>query len=96
MRFPIANPASLTGVFQGAGLLVVDVRVIDVPTVFQDFDDYRTPFLGGQAPAPGYCMSLREQRREALRDRIRTALPIRPDGTIHLIAQAWAVKGSVP
>ncbi len=96
VRFPIANPASLTALFQRAGLLAVDVRAIDVPTVFRDFDDYWTPFLGGQAPAPGYCMSLSEQRREALRDRICTALPIRPDGTIHLIARAWAVKGHVP
>jgi ubiquinone/menaquinone biosynthesis C-methylase UbiE len=48
---------------------------------------------GGQAPAPGYCMSLSEERRIALRDRIRASLPIKSDGTIHLIARAWAVRG---
>ena len=54
-----------------------------------------TPFLGGQAPAPGYCMSLSEERRVGLRDRIKASLPIGEDGSIHLIARAWAVRGVV-
>jgi hypothetical protein len=40
-------------------------------------------------------MSLDEGRRAALRDRIRSKLPFRPDGSIHLVARAWAVKGTV-
>ncbi|HEX4988635.1 MAG TPA: SAM-dependent methyltransferase, partial [Candidatus Binatia bacterium] len=52
-----------------------------------------SPFLGGQAPAPGYAMSLSEDRRNTLRDRIRSQLPVAPDGTIELIARAWAVRG---
>ena len=56
----------------------VEVRAIDVPTVFRDFDDYWSPFLGGQAPAPGYAMSLSEERRATLRERIRAGLPTRP------------------
>ena len=64
-------------------------------TIFSDFDDYWTPFLGGQAPAPGYCMSLSEDRRAALRERIRANLPTNADGSIHLIARAWAVRGTV-
>jgi hypothetical protein len=73
----------------------VKTRSIDVPTIFRNFDDYWTPFLGGQAPAPGYCMSLSEDRRTALRDHIRGNLPIKSDGSIHLIARAWAVRGAV-
>lgn len=73
----------------------VGVRPIDVPTRFRDFDDYWSPFLGGQGPAPTYVMSLDVDRREALRDRIRSALPISIDGTIDLIARAWAVRGLV-
>lgn len=38
-------------------------------------------------------MSLSEQRRAALRDRIRATLPIAPDGSIQLAARAWAVRG---
>ncbi len=94
VRFPLCRPEPLRDLFVGAGLAKVEVRAIDAPTVFRDFDDYWTPFLGGQAPAPGYCMSLSEERRMALRDRLRKTLPSRPDGSIHLIARAWAVRGT--
>ena len=96
VRFPICRPEPLAELFRGAGLVEVAARAIDVPTTFRDFDDYWTPFLGGQAPAPGYCMSLSEARREALRERIRAGLPIRSDGTIRLVARAWAVRGRRP
>jgi hypothetical protein len=51
------------------------------------------PFLSGQAPAPGYCMSLPERDRLALRDRIKASLPVKADGSIHPIARAWAARG---
>lgn len=95
-RFPVCHPEPLVGLFADAGLKDVAVRAIDVPTVFKDFDDYWTPFLGGQAPAPGYCMSLSEDRRAVLRERIRAGLPVNDDGSIHLIARAWAARGTVP
>ncbi len=93
-RFPMCQPEPLEALFRGAGLGEVEVRTIDVPTVFRDFDDYWTPFLGGQAPAPGYAMSLSEGRRAALRERIRASLPIERDGSIRLTARAWAVRGN--
>jgi SAM-dependent methyltransferase len=92
-RFPICQPEPLTELFAQAGLHDVEVRPIDIPTDFCDFDDYWSPFLGGQGPAPGYTMSLNEARRGALRDRIRSKLPITEDGAIHLIARAWAARG---
>lgn len=95
-RFPICKPEPLAALFSQVGLRGVETRAIDVPTVFRDFDDYWQPFLGGQGPAPGYCISLPEDRRVALREQIRSSLPTRPDGSIHLIARAWAVKARVP
>jgi SAM-dependent methyltransferase len=92
-RFPLCRPEPLAALFRDAGLGDVETRAIDVPTVFRDFDDYWSPFLGSQGPAPGYCMSLPEARRAALRERLRRALPARPDGTIPLVARAWAVRG---
>ena len=94
-RFPLCNPAALAELFTQAGLHSVEVRPIDAPTRFRDFDDYWSPFLGGQGPAPGYAMSLSEERRGVLRDRIKTSLPIARDGSINLIARAWAVRGRV-
>lgn len=92
-RFPLCRPGPLHELFAGAGLADVEVGAIDVPTVFGNFDDYWTPFLGRQGPAPGYCMSLPEERRQALRDRLRSILPTDPDGSIHLTARAWAIRG---
>lgn len=95
-RFPICHPTALAELFVQAGMHTVEVRPLDVPTRFRDFDDYWSPFLGGQGPAPAYAMSLSEARRGALRDRIRADLPISQDGSIDLIARAWAVRGQTP
>jgi SAM-dependent methyltransferase len=92
-RFPICRPESLRNLFERVGLSHIATRAIDVRTSFRDFDDYWTPFLGGQGPAPGYCMSLNEDARGALRERLRASLPTRPDGSVDLIARAWAVRG---
>ena len=96
VRFPLCQAKPLAALFRVAGLANVEVRAIDVPTRFPDFDDYWTPFLGGQAPAPSYCMALNDKKRARLRDHIRSKLPIGSDGSIDLIARAWAVKGRVP
>jgi hypothetical protein len=92
-RFPICRPTPLSELFAQAGLNGVEVRPIDIATDFRDFDDYWSPFLGGQGPAPGYAVSLSEERRADLRERIRSELPIAKDGSIHLIARAWAAQG---
>jgi SAM-dependent methyltransferase len=91
-RFPLCNRMSLLRLFRDAGLSQTEARSIDVPTMFRSFDDYWTPFLGGQGPAPGYAMSLSEDQRVELRELIRSRLPINSDGGIDLIARAWAVR----
>jgi len=94
-RMAGCSPQALEALFAGAGLAGVETRGIDVPTVFAGFDDYWTPFEGGQGPAPGYCVSLPKERREALRERLRETLPVEPDGSIRLIARAWAVRATI-
>jgi SAM-dependent methyltransferase len=95
-RFPICAPGPIRELFQGAGLKYIEVRPIDIATGFQDFDDYWLPFLGGQGPAPGYVQALSDERRAALRERIRAGLPFALDGSIPLVARAWAVRGFRP
>jgi SAM-dependent methyltransferase len=92
-RFPICAPGPLRDAFVGAGMTDVAVRAIDVPTVFTDFADYWDPFLGGTGPGPAYTMSLTEDDRARLRERLRATLPTEPDGSIHLVARAWAARG---
>jgi SAM-dependent methyltransferase len=94
-RFPLCRPDVLERLFADAGLQGVQVRPIDVPTRFASFDDYWKPFLGGQGPAPAYAMSLDETVRAGLRDRIRERLPAAADGSISLIARAWAARATV-
>jgi len=91
-RFQLCNPEPLSRLFLTAGLEDVDVRAIEVPTYFRDFDDYWSPFLGGQGPAPSYAMSLSEEHRAELRERIRGSLPSDAQGGIPLSARAWAIR----
>jgi len=95
VRFPLCRPEALNDLFATAGLEALEVAPIDVPTRFANFDDYWRPFLGGQGPAPAYAMSLDETSRLRLRDRIRACLPTAADGSISLIARAWAARGRV-
>jgi SAM-dependent methyltransferase len=95
-RFDLCRPDPLARLFQDAGLAEVEVRPIEVPTRFRDFDDYWHPFLGGQGPAPAYAMALDEERRSVLRDEVRRRLPVAADGSIALVARAWAVRGTCP
>ncbi|MBW6493926.1 MAG: class I SAM-dependent methyltransferase [Burkholderiaceae bacterium] len=95
-RFPICKPVPLRALFADAGLGDVQDRRIDLPTVFRDFDDYWSPFLGGQGPAPGYCVSLSKTKRQSLQNKLRSELPAEPDGNIRLMARAFAVRGVRP
>ncbi len=64
---------------------------ITVPTVFGDFADFWTPFLGGQGPAPAYLATLPAADRDRVRERLRASLPA---GPIRLTARAYAVRGA--
>ena len=89
------HPESLISLLTAAGLQDVTVQAIDVPTVFRDFDDYWQPhLLGGSGIAQRYASSLADEQRAALRDRLRASLPIAEDGSIPLVARAWAVRGT--
>jgi len=94
VRFPICRPNALEALFNSAGLLDIATTPIDIATPFTDFEDYWTPFLSGIAPAPGYCVSLDEDRRDALKARLVDTLPTDPEGRILLAARAWAVRGT--
>jgi SAM-dependent methyltransferase len=93
VRFENAAPGPLAAAFSAAGLESVEVRSIDVPTVFTDFDDLWTPFLGGTGPASAFAASLAEPARKALHERLRASIAPEPDGSIRLLARAWAVRG---
>ena len=94
-RFPICQPEPLRALFEGAGLRAVQVRALDIPAVFQDFDDYWTPFLGRQGSAPTYLASVSEATREQIRAHLKARLAPVDGQRIELTARAWAVQGRV-
>jgi SAM-dependent methyltransferase len=94
--WPVTRAGGLADAFSAAGLAAVEERAIDIETRFSDFDDYWLPYLGGGAPAPAYALSLDEERRGRLRERLRRTLPTRPDGSIVLTARAWAARAYAP
>jgi len=94
-RFPLCQPIPLATLWHDLGLTAVVVRAIDIPTVFQDFADYWTPFLGKQGAAPTYLASVDAETQGQIRAVLQSRLRPAPDGTIALTARAWAVQGTV-
>lgn len=66
-----------------------------VPTVFRDFHDYWTPFLGRTGAAPTYLASVDDEVRERIRLHLKSRLAATRNGPIALTARAWAVRGGV-
>jgi hypothetical protein len=73
----------------------VAVRAIEIPTVFENFDDYWEPFLGKTGPAPAYLASASDDIREAIRLHLEARLAPRPNEPVEMSARAWAVQGVV-
>ena len=95
-----ANPVvsrreALQDLWEKAGLKSIDTRVIRIPVVYSDFDDFwdsNTVLIGPQGKLiAGMSTSEREQLRTGLRDR----LPAASDGRILYKSFANAVKGRV-
>jgi SAM-dependent methyltransferase len=93
-RFPLCQPGPLEELFRRAGLTSVSVRAIEIPTVFRDFEDYWSPFLGKQGSAPTYLASLSDEAQNRIREMLKARLVAAPDGSIALTARAWAVQGT--
>lgn len=91
-RFPISNAEILKELFEKTGFVEAEIIPIEIDTHFHDFSDYWEPFLGGQGPAPTYVLSLDESARNKLRHILFERLPIQADGSIHMVARAWAAR----
>ena len=95
-RFPFCQPEPLRALFERAHLTSVVVRAIEIPTVFQNFEDYWTPFLGKTGAAPTYLASVADDVRQRIRQHLESRLASTPNAPIELTARAWAVCGVVP
>jgi SAM-dependent methyltransferase len=91
----LSNPVPMLALFEEAGLAEVRVEAVVIPTLFGNFDDYWLPcLLDGSSPVQQYARTLTQDRQEALRNHLRSILPIAADGTILLSGHAWMVRGT--
>ena len=93
IRFPVCNVDALRMVFHEAGLTGIKTAFLDINTVFKNFDDYWSPFLGGQGPAPGYLASINKDLKDQIKNTIFKKLSVGPNDPIQLLARAIAVSG---
>jgi SAM-dependent methyltransferase len=96
-HMPLCRPGELAALWRAEGLTAIDEQPLDIALSFASFDDYWSPFLGGQGPAGAYAASLPDTGRSALASRLRRRLfGDRVDAAFTLDARAWAVKGRLP
>ena len=96
-HMPLCRRGELAALWNAQGLRHVEEQPIAVELSFASFDDYWSPFLGGQGPAGAYAASLSDTARAALESGLRKRLlGDRREGAFTLEARAWAVKGVVP
>lgn len=93
-RFPICAPGALQELWSQAGLQSVESGAVEIPTVFEGFDDYWQPFLGGQGAAPTWLAAQDAGVQEKIRATLERSLPRSAEGRIALTARAWTVKGT--
>jgi SAM-dependent methyltransferase len=93
---PLCRRGELRALWRASGLQRVEEEPIEIELSFTSFDDYWSPFLGGQGPAGAYVRSLPASARAALESRLRARLlGDGGDAPFSLRARAWAVKGVV-
>jgi SAM-dependent methyltransferase len=103
MGLPVPTPPNpdasrieaLRDLWTGAGLEVVETRVITVQRTFADFDDYWTTVLGGPSVGPTLA-AMASKDIALLKTRMRERLSTDPFGRITYSAWANTVTGRAP
>jgi hypothetical protein len=91
------SASALSELWTATGFANVETRALVIPMEFSSFEDLWRMYSNAQGPIKLHISSLSEDRRQVLKERLRTdILGNRPDGSIKLRAKAWAVRGVVP
>jgi SAM-dependent methyltransferase len=91
------SASALSELWIATGFVNVETRALVISMEFSSFDDFWSRLSNSQGPPKIYISSLSEDRRQVLKERLRTdILGNRRDGPITLRAKAWAVHGVVP
>jgi SAM-dependent methyltransferase len=96
-HMPLTHQGELAALWTKVGLVHVAETPLVIEQHFASFDDYWTPFTLGVGPAGASVAKLSQERRAALRERLRKRLlGDGPDRAFDLHARVWAVTGTVP
>ena len=87
---------ALEALWRAAGLTAIETRVIRIPVVFADFEDYWGSMSGPVGPIGKTIAELSPQAREQLRERLKETASVTADGRIVYEACANAIKGRKP
>ena len=89
-RFPFCTAQGLAALCADAGWPRATFAPVEITAHFASFEDLWQPFTLGAGPAPGYCVSLSEDKRAALKQRLMD--DVGGEGPVSFVARAWAVK----
>jgi ubiquinone/menaquinone biosynthesis C-methylase UbiE len=89
----ISRTHAMQDLWEKARLTSIETRVIRVPVVYANFDDFWDSNIVPVGPQGKFLQETSQGAREQLRDRLREQLPVCPDGRIAYEAFANAVKG---
>lgn len=92
-RYDITSADALSRLFQDAGARDLQSRELLAEIAYDDFNEIWGIYASGQGHTGAFCVSLPGQRRDAVREALRTRLLPARDGRIHVTARAWAAKG---
>ena len=94
---PMTRPGELAAAWRAAGFVDVAEAYLTIRMEFADFEDFWSPYLGGQGPGGVYLAGLAPEARERLKEQVRRAyLDGEPDGPRSYACSAWAVRGIAP
>jgi SAM-dependent methyltransferase len=86
---------AMRNLWEGAGLVAVETREINVQRTFADFDDYWTTIFG--SPSVGSALAaMASEDLAVLKARMRARLPADASGRVTYGAWANAIRGRVP
>jgi SAM-dependent methyltransferase len=93
----LSTDGEMEAAWRAAGLVDVVPGEITMRFVFEDFEDFWSPYLGGDGPLGEMVMGLAPTDRGLLEEKVRAIYcSNRPDGRRSFIASAWICKGTVP
>ena len=97
----VPNPAAsergaMQRFWEDAGLESIETRVIRIPTIYSNFDDFWDSNAVPIGPQGKTIASMSASGREELRSRVRNHLPVSSDGRIVYQSFANSIKGRVP